>query len=171
MNSTMIVLRFIHVLAGVFWGGSIFFTAGFLLPAVMASGPAGGAIMRQLAAVQKFPVAAAAAAILTILSGAGMYWHDVAISAGAFAKSAAGMTFGIGAVAGVVVFGIALGMIAPNAEKISMLGGSIQAAGGPPSPAQAAEMGQLQARMLFGSRLGAVFMAIAVIAMAIARYL
>jgi uncharacterized membrane protein len=170
MNSTMIVLRLIHILTGAFWAGALFFVAGFLVPSANVSGPAGAVMMRQVMGVRKFPVFVGIAATLTVLSGISMYWHDNSISAGSFARSRGGMTYGLGAIAALITFGIAARMVAPTGEKILKLGAAIQAAGGAPTPAQISEVDALQNKIAFASRLGASFMVIAVAAMAIGRY-
>ncbi|MEP6496058.1 MAG: hypothetical protein ABJF01_25485 [bacterium] len=170
MSATMIILRLLHILSGVFWGGALFFMARFLIPGVQASGPAGPTLMQQIIVVRKFPQVVGAAATLAILSGIGMYWRDNSISGGSFARSRSGMMYGAGALFALITYGVAIAMVAPTGDKITKLGAAIQASGGPPSPAQATEMGRLQGKIAFGTRLGATLMALAVAGMAIARY-
>ena len=169
--TTMIVLRVIHILSGVFWAGSAFFAAAFLIPAVGASGPAGGAVMQQVIGKRRFPAVSGIAALLTVLSGAGMYWYNVRVSSGAWARSVPGMTYGIGATAAIVTIIVALTMIVPTGNHLLELGGALQARGGPPTPEQMGRLGHLQGRMLFASRMAAACLMVAVIAMATARYL
>ena len=168
----MILLRLIHILAGVFWAGAAFFVATILLPSIKAAGPAGGPVMREVVGVRKFPVVASIAGLLTILSGGWMYWHNISVSQGkSWAGSVPGMTYGVGALAAIVTMALAGMIMAPTAKKVGALADAMAAAGGPPSPAQVAEMQTLQARLQFGTRLGAFFLCITVITMAIARYL
>ena len=72
MNVTMIVLRIIHIGAGVFWAGAVFVNEGFLLPTMKATGPGGAPFMRHLMGVKKYPVRIATSGVLVILSGLGM---------------------------------------------------------------------------------------------------
>ena len=167
----MIALRLIHILLGVFWAGAAFFVATILLPSIRAAGPAGGPVMRQIVGVRKFPVLATYAGLLTVVSGGFMYWHNIKISQGVWARSIPGMTYGIGAIAAIVTMGIGGAIMAPTAKKVGELGAAMASAGGPPNPTQAAEMQALQARLQFGTRIGAAFLCITVITMAIARYL
>jgi uncharacterized membrane protein len=167
----MIALRLIHILVGVFWAGAAFFVATILLPSIRAAGPAGGPVMRQIVGVRKFPVIATYAGLLTVVSGGFMYWHNISISHGTWAKSVPGMTYGIGALAALVTMGIGGMIMAPTARKVGELGAAMAAAAGPPNPTQAGEMQALQARLQFGTRIGAVFLCITVITMAVARYL
>jgi hypothetical protein len=169
--TTMIVLRFIHVLSGVFWAGSVFFVAAFLIPGLRASGPSGGHVMQQVIGKLRYPTAAGTAGLLTILSGAGMYWRNVSLSSGGWATSVPGLTYGFGALAAITAIIIFARIIAPTGEQLLQLAGSIQSSGGPPSVEQATRLAQLQGRLAFASRLGASSLAVTVICMAIARYL
>jgi hypothetical protein len=167
----MIALRLLHILLGVFWAGAVFVTAGFLLPSAQAAGPAAGPMMRQIIGVRRLPVVSMIAAILTVLSGLGMYWRNYSLSHGAWASSTQGMTFGIGAVAGLVTLGVGMGILTPAAKKLTQLTASIASSNGPPTPEQAATIAALQSRMLAAARAAAGLLVITVIVMAIARYL
>ena len=73
-----LLARFVHVVCGVAWAGAVIFIAWILLPAIRATGPAGGALMQQLVRVQRLPVYLMVMAILTILSGLSLFWLDIA---------------------------------------------------------------------------------------------
>jgi uncharacterized membrane protein len=167
----MISLRVIHILSGVFWAGAVFFSAAFLVPAILASGAAGGQVMRQLIVVRRLPVAAGIASLLTILSGAGMYWRNTSLSGGAWAASTQGMTYGIGAVTALLTFGVAITVVGPTGNKLTKLGAELASAGGAPTADQMRTLGALQNRMLFATRMGAALIGATVVTMAIARYL
>jgi uncharacterized membrane protein len=51
-----LLLRLIHILAGVFWVGAIFLIAGFLLPTARAMGREGGRFMQHLMLQRRLPV-------------------------------------------------------------------------------------------------------------------
>src|SRR3569623_3652234 len=78
MHATWIFLlaRFVHVVTVVAWAGALIFIAWILLPAIRATGAAGGALMQQLVRVQRLPVYLMLLAILTILSGLTLFWQD-----------------------------------------------------------------------------------------------
>jgi uncharacterized membrane protein len=166
----MIVLRLIHVLAGVFWAGTVFFFASFLLPSMRDAGPAAGAISKQLIVVRKYPRTILIIAILTVLSGFALYGMDISLSNGAFARSRSGMVFGLGGIAATLTIVIGMIVMTPTANKMAALGAAIQAGGKPPTPEQAAEQGRLQKKMGMGTQIGAVLLFIAVVCMAIGRY-
>ena len=166
----MLAMRFIHILTGVFWAGAVFFVAGFLLPAMQASGPNAGPVMRQIVAVRRYPIVLMIAAILTVLSGGWMYWRNMSLSSGTWAGSASGITYGIGAVSALLTLALGMAVITPTSKKLMRLGATLAQAGAPPTAEQTATMAALQHRMYVMSRLGALLLAVTVITMGIARY-
>ena len=167
----MIVLRLLHILLGVFWAGAAFFTGMFLVPSVRAAGPAGGPVMKQLMEVRKFPMYAMLFGLVTVITGLWMYFHDNSVSGGSFAKSHAGMTYGLGAITAILTLIVGFVIMAPTANKMAKLGAQLAAQGGPPSPEQQAAIAHLQGRLALGARLASSFLGITVITMAIGRYL
>jgi hypothetical protein len=167
----MIALRLTHILLGIFWAGAVFITAGFILPSAQAAGQGAGPMMRQLIAVRRMPVVAMIAAILTVLSGFGMYWRNYSLSQGAWAGSTQGMTYGIGAVSALLTLGVGMGVLTPTAKKLTQLTAGIASSGNPPTSEQAATIAALQSRMLAAARTAAGLLVVTVITMAIARYL
>lgn len=167
--TTVLIFRLLHVLTGAFWAGTLLFAAVFLLPSLRAVGPAGGQVMGQLAA-RRYPITLAIAGLTTVISGGWMYWHDDSISAGAFGRSRSGMAFNIGGLAAIIALGVGLSMITPTAGKLARIGATVQARGGPPTPEEASEIARLQGRMTKATQAAAVLIAIALITMAIGRY-
>ena len=53
--SVFLLARFIHVVSGVLWVGALIFITLFLLPAIAATGPAGGTLMQQIVRKQSCP--------------------------------------------------------------------------------------------------------------------
>jgi hypothetical protein len=170
VNVSLIVLRILHVGFGVFWAGSLFFMTSLLMPAVRGVGPAGGQVMRQLVVVKKLSVRLATAAIITVLSGIILYMMDTKLSAGAFARSRMGMVFGLGGLSALLALIPGVGIVARTVNKVTVLGDAIAARGGPPTAEQSAEMARLQATIGKGSQATAGLVGIAVLCMAVARY-
>ena len=167
----MVVLRVIHILAGVFWAGGAMVAAWFILPAQRAIGQPGMAFMQQLMFKQRLRVFVLGAMVLTLLSGLGMYARLSMITHGAWASSRMGIVISIGAVAAIIAGGIGGGVVSSIGKKMMALGGAIQAGGGTPSDAQRTEMQALQVRMMGAYRLTAGLLVVAIAAMASARYL
>jgi len=166
----LILLRIIHVLFGVFWVGTAIFNAVFLIPTVRALGPAGGAVMQEIAEKRKLPIYFFISGILTVLSGFGLYWYDSAGFTNGFMRSAGGMTFGFGGLLALITLLIGIFVITPAAIRASKLGAEMAAARKPPAPEQAAEMQQLQAKLGKMGALAAVLLTLTTIAMAVGRY-
>jgi uncharacterized membrane protein len=167
----IILLRLVHVLLGVFWAGGAFFAAMFLVPSVRAAGPAAGPVMRQLMEVRKYPIYAMVFGLLTVITGLWMYFHDNSISGGSFARSHAGMAYGLGAIAAILTLIIGAVIMGPTSGKMTKLGTEIAAKGGPPTPEQQAMVTVLQGRLGLGARLASILLVVTVITMAIGRYL
>ena len=168
-QSLLVAFRFLHIVSGAVWVGAVVLVAFFLMPAVMASGPAGGQVMKQFGE-RKYPQLMMALMAITVLSGLGLMWEMASRSSGAWFSSPMGRTISFGAAATIVaaVFGIVVAR--PTAMRIQQLAGEMQAGGGPPSADQSAQMKALQAKMLRGSQIVAVLLLLAVAAMATARY-
>src|SRR5215510_9112272 len=75
MDTYMVVLRILHIVAGVFWVGAVLVTFLFLQPTAREIGPAAGPFMAHLAGKKKLVDWVLRAAGLTILAGALMYWR------------------------------------------------------------------------------------------------
>ncbi|MEO8294664.1 MAG: hypothetical protein ABI613_04035 [Gemmatimonadota bacterium] len=169
-GTTIILLRLIHILSGVFWVGSVLFVARFLMPALRAIGPASGPVMQQLTQVRKLPLFMMIVAILTILSGITLYWQDSGGFTGAWIDSAPGRVFGLGGILAIVAGIIGMAINTPTGRKMGELGAAIGRSNGPPSPEQVAEIGRLQGKMYSSMQVVAVLLVLATAAMAIARY-
>ncbi|HEY9015009.1 MAG TPA: hypothetical protein VIM84_08095 [Gemmatimonadales bacterium] len=165
-----IVLRLVHILAGIFWVGSIFLLVGFLAPAVRASGPEAGRFMQHLMLRRRLSASLGIAMGLTVLSGIAMYARLASATHGAWAGSRPGIVFGFGGLAA-ILGGIVGGMISgPTARKMVALGQEAAQRGGL-SADQQVEMARLQSRSAFASVLTAALLLVAATAMAVARYL
>ncbi|HUR95665.1 MAG TPA: hypothetical protein VMY76_13865 [Gemmatimonadales bacterium] len=168
--STIHLLRALHVLAGVFWVGSVFFIAWFLSPAIRSTGPAGGAVMQHLAQAGRLPVWLMAATVVTVLSGIGLYSIDSAGFHSAWLGSGPGRTFGIGGVLGIVAATLGMVVNAPTARRLGSLAARIHGSGTPPAAQDIGELQRLQSRLAWATRTAAVLLALATLAMAVARY-
>lgn len=168
-GTTTILLRLIHILAGIFWVGAVFVVAGFLLPTVRETGREGGRFMQHLTQRRRLPVFLGIAALLTVLSGFAMYGRLVSSTHGQWAGSRPGMGYGAGALAAILALIAGAAISGSAARRMAAIGRTAGAAG--PSAEQQAEMGRLQARMALGSWITAGLLAVSAGAMAIARYL
>lgn len=166
----MLVLRFVHIVSGVFWAGAVFLMVGFIFPAVRASGPQAGRFMEEVAK-RRLPVFMNIAGGLTMLSGLIMYIGAITMTDGAWLSTRSGMGITVGAVA-TIIAGIIGGTASRRGgQRMAKIGEAIKASGGAPTADQAAELGAVQARMAKAMRVVAALLLVAVTSMATARYL
>jgi uncharacterized membrane protein len=169
-HSALVFVRLIHVLAGTFWVGVAVFVATSMLPAIRAAGPAGNAVMRYLTVVQRLPYILLTAGALALLSGGYLVWIDSTGSLESWMQSGQGMTYLIGAIAAVLAAAIGVGLNIPTANRLGRLGAA-QAQGSIPASVDQANLAAgLARRLIWGTRVAAVLLVIALSSMAVARY-
>jgi len=169
MDIYTIVLRLLHILAGVFWVGAIWMMVGFLMPTAQASAPEGPKFIQRLMQ-GRLPKVLSAAAGTNILAGVLLYWKDSGGFRLDWITTAAGLSFTIGGVAAIIAFVLGFTVSKSAADRLAALGKEIQAGGKPPTPEQAAELKRQQAKLSTGAKWTAALLTIALIEMAIARY-
>jgi uncharacterized membrane protein len=165
------LLRLVHVLSGIAWVGSALFIVVFLEPAISATGPNGAKVMAELMQHRRLSQFMSLAALATIVAGLILFWSDSSGLQVGWMTAGEGLGLTIGGLAGLAAFVLGLAIQVPTTGRIAALGKEMQSAGGPPAPAQLAEMQRLQERMAAGGRWGLALMAISVIAMTVAENL
>ncbi|MDQ2767830.1 MAG: hypothetical protein M3Y30_11820 [Gemmatimonadota bacterium] len=172
MNGMYLFLlaRFIHVVCGVVWAGSLLFIAFMLMPAIRATGPSGGAVMQQLFRNQRLQPFLITLMVFTVLSGLALYRLDMVAFGPNWVHTGPGRTFSAGAVFAILAVVVGLSINARAAEKIGARSASIQAAGKQPSTEQAAELGRLQTHLARGTLVSTALIIFAVTCMGVARY-
>jgi uncharacterized membrane protein len=99
MDIFLILLRIIHIFAGVFWVGAALIGTFFLVPAARSSGPEGLKFIQTLMVRMRFQTAIIVAAVLTILAGFFLYARDSGGFQQSWITSSVGLGFTIGALA------------------------------------------------------------------------
>lgn len=166
MNYLVIVLRLIHIVAGVFWvGGSLIF-AFFISPAVAANGEAGQKIMAHLVNKARLSTRLAISAVLTVLAGSWLYQIDSQGLTSGWSSSGPGVGFSIGGIFAVIglIFGLIIGI---NSNRLGKLAMEIQ---GKPSDEQFKRIQAAQKQLSFAVPITSVSLILALICMATARY-
>jgi len=155
-------LRLLHIAAGVFWAGGAMLMGWFIAPSARRTGPAAGPFMQSLlrARVADYMFGAA-----TVAVGAGL-WLLFA-TGGPRSGSWQGWALNLGALSGIAAILVGGMVQRPTAGNIQRLGASVAATGAPPTPEQAAELGQLQTRMGAAASTTALLVAVAVVGMAL----
>ena len=171
MDTYMVVLRILHILAGVFWVGAAFTTILFLQPTAREVGPAAGPFMAHLAGKKRLVDWVLRAAGLTILAGLLMYWRVSGGLDGDWITSAQGLSLTIGALCGIAAFSLGLSVVRPTIMATLAIGREVAASGGPPTPEQGAQLQALQKRGKAVGQIIVPLLVVAVAGMAAARYL
>lgn len=166
MDVYMIILRLIHILAGVLWAGWAFVSLAFIEPATRAAGPEGGKFMQALSGKTKLIQTMLIAPLLVIFTGVLMYWQVSGGLSRSWLVLAPGLALTIGSLAGILAFVLGLVINRPAADRLAALSREMQSVGGPPSSEQMAELRAQQQRLSMGGLYGAILLAIAVIGMA-----
>jgi uncharacterized membrane protein len=170
MSVVLIILRLIHILAGVYWAGTMFFFVTFLEPSLRSMGPDGGKVMIRFferGYLKLIPVVA----ILTILSGLWLLWRQSAGFDAVYMGSTLGMAFSTGGLLAIVAFIVGIAVTRPAAARIWELSGQVpQATSEEVRNSLMAEIGKNRARTVISARIIVVLLFMAVALMAIARY-
>jgi hypothetical protein len=171
MDWYVIILRVIHIAAGTFWVGAAFVLFLFIQPSAKELGPEGQRFMGHLVARRKLPIVIMIAGIVTVLAGVLLYWRASDGFDADWISSGPGVAFTVGGLAAITTLALGLGITKPAVDRMGALGQEIATSGGQPTPSQASEMQRLQARLLLIGRLSMVLLTIAVVTMAMARFL
>ncbi|MDH5196799.1 MAG: DUF1772 domain-containing protein [Gemmatimonadota bacterium] len=171
MSIEIVIARLLHVVLGVFWAGTMIFTALFLVPAMAEAGPDAAKVMAGIQR-RRFMDVMPVVALVTIVSGLWLFWR---ISGGfdpAWSRSRMGMAYGIGAVLALVAFGIGVGIMRPTMMRIgSIVGQAAQATDSAQRDTLMAPVPALRRRSASAGRAVALLLALATALMGIARYL
>jgi len=171
MDAAMLFLRLLHIVLGVYWAGTIIFTALYLEPSVRAAGPPGGQVMTQLIRRGHLNVMPAVA-LITILTGIDLYRR---VSGGFqmdWITSPRGVALIIGAVAAIVAFVVGVFVLRATSLRIIALSESAQQAPeGPERETKLAQVQPLRGRVTSSVRWLAALLFVSVATMAIAQVL
>ena len=166
----MILLRSIHVVLGALWVGIAVFVAFFLMPSLKEIGPDANKVM---VALQKRGMVTfvPAIAILTLLSGIGLLWKVSSGFGAEYMGSHMGMALSTGALAAIVGWTIGMTIVAPSMYKAATMSQALPTITAEAERnAQLATIMQLRARGAAGGRWTAILLLVAVLFMAVARY-
>lgn len=165
---TLAVLRAIHILGNVIWVGGTIVAAAYHEYIIDPGDPR--RTLERLAAYDAMSNMIGASGIVGILAGLVLYWI---VSGGldmAWITSAYGTSITVGAVAALIAFAIALPLVARTNSRTVALNEEVGDAD-ELSAEQAETVERLRGRLVLGERSMAVFMTIAVLAMAVAQTL
>jgi uncharacterized membrane protein len=171
-SAYMIVFRIVHIVVGVVWVGGLALLVLFIQPSARSLGPAGGPFVQELLARRRLPTYLLSAGGITIAAGLFLYWRDwrATGSLSDWVSSRYGLVLTIGSFSSLVGFFIGLLGVKPTTDRLLSLAASLAAVPPPPPPERAAELQALQLRARRLATTVLVFLVLAVVAMATARY-
>ncbi len=171
MDIYVIVLRLLHIFAGVFWVGAAWMFFFLVQPSVNATMPDSRKFLSYLIAQKRYPLLAAIAAATNVLAGVLLYARDSGGFQLRWIAAPSGLGFTAGALCAITAAVIGIFITRPAAERLVKLGQQIQAGGKPPSSEQAAALQTLQRTLGQSGVWVTVLVTVTLFAMAVSRYL
>ena len=168
----MIVLRLLHIVAGVLWVGSAFIFVGFIGPSAAEVAPSAGPLLHAAVKKRKVAKVITGLSLVTVVAGWIMWFRDLNQfgSLGNWLSSSFGLVITIGAVLATIASVEGSIGVGRNLERMVDLGDEVAASGGPPSAEQQSQMHRLGGEVEKWGRIDLVLLLLAVAAMATARY-
>lgn len=161
------LLRFAHIVAGIFWAGGAVMMNLIIGPAIGATGDVGRQFAGHLLGKTIFPKFMMLSGLTTVLAGTYLYGVNSNWFSSGWMMSSQGIGFGIGAAAGILALGFGF-MITPTNRALAALGAQIQ---GKPTEAQLTAMTALRKRQVFINTGNTICILFSVAFMALARHL
>ena len=169
MDAFASVIRPLHIVAASVWFGSALIFHGFVEPTAAALGRSGEPFFLRFLS-GPFRTAISLAAVVTIAAGMGMYWHDSRGLASAWISSPTGLSYTTGGIAALLALVIALTVTGPNTLALGALEREFNAKGwNAGAPDQ--RLYRAKRRLQYGGRIGTGLLAVALVAMVVARAL
>lgn len=165
-----IVLRLVHILGGAFWFGAVLTNFAFVQPAVLGSGPDGQRVMVHVLRHRRFLDVVLGAALVTGAAGGVLFWRDTNGLDPALVFGASSIGFSIGGVAGLLALLLFVFIGYPNSRRLIAIGSRLEAERRPPTPHEQALLARAQAALKPLRIAVPVLLAVALAAMATARY-
>ena len=165
----LLLLRLIHILAGIYWVGSAFAFFLFVQPAVLATAPEGQRFMLHLLRNRRYTEVGLGAAILAVAAGAILFWRDSNGLQLAWMSRPPGLGFTVGAVTGLIA--LTLFLIAyPNGRRLVDIGSRLEAERRPPTDDEQRTLASAQQTVRRAGLTILVLLALAAASMSTARY-
>jgi hypothetical protein len=167
MDNWLAIVRLLHVMFGVFWVGSVFFTMLILKPRLAKLGP--GFEKPVMGAVMPRVVPAMFVSGITVfITGSILTFQMRAGDIGSLLTTGWGLMIFLGILATVGAISVGLGGLTPTGLRMARI--SDQLNGQPPTPEQAASLARLGRRMDVLERVDFVLVLFALVTMPLARF-
>lgn len=168
MDVWAVVLRMVHIVAGVLWvgGAGLFFF--YLEPAINKLGPDAEKFVDEVVNRRKVPIYFVTLSTLTVLAGVILYWRDFGATIN---TSPFGLALGLGGLAALIAWLGGNLLIPRTLKQLMAIGAEMKASAGPPPGELVSRMRATQERLRLVGLVDIVLLLFAVTAMASARYL
>ncbi len=171
MHAVLIALRVVHIVTGVFWAGAVLFINVLLLPSIGAAGPAGGRVMTELKQRKQHAVLFWTSS-LAVLSGLSLLWIDSGGFSHDWFRAPIGMALSFGGLAALTGFMLGLLGARPLAIRMEAVQAEMaRASTDALRQSYASHLAEIRGRFVVFGGLTSASLGIAVIAMAVARYM
>jgi hypothetical protein len=167
----LIALRVLHIGSAMSWFGGAIIGSFFLGPTADALGRTGQPFMEYLMKRRRMGIFFPIVSLLTILSGAALYWRDSGGLQSAWIASPIGLAFTIGGLAAIASFVLGFILIGPSIGAQVAVQAELASGDGIPTQAQQDRLAWADARMRLARRIDLPLLLLAALTMAVARYL
>lgn len=169
--TTLIVLRLLHVVTGILWGGTVIFMTFYLLPTLKAAGPAAAGPVMSGLMQRRLMVVLPLIALVTIVSGLSLVWVTSNGQVGAYVGTPSGQLFTSAGGLAIIAFVIGITVTRPAAIESGRLAARLaELTDSAERGAIGARLAVLQRRNALASRIVAILVLLASMGMAVARY-
>ena len=167
MNILLIMLRIIHIFAGIIWASGSVMMSFFVGPTAKEIGAEARPFMQHLTLRSRFAPAMSVSAVLTVISGIWLYFilfKGINISTGA------SLALTLGGLFGIIALLIGFFTQKRSTDRLKAIGAEIAAAGGPPQPEQLAEIQSLNEKMAKSGAALTLAIGLSILGMALSEY-
>jgi hypothetical protein len=171
MDVWLLFIRVVHIGSAMIWFGGAIIGSFFLQPTAAALGRAGQPFMDHLMRNRRMGVFFPIVAVLTILSGAALYWRDSGGLQWAWVSTPSGLAFTIGGLAAILAFVGGAVLIGPGIAAQTAVQNELAAGNGIPTKEQGQRLARADRQMKLASWLDAPLLLLAGLTMAVGRYL
>jgi uncharacterized membrane protein len=118
MDVLQIILRIIHIGAGVMWVGGAYFFFVFVEPTANELGADSEKFMTRIVVGRRMPIYFLVLSGLTVIAGLALYWIDSAGLQASWITTPMGLALTVGGVAALIAFVGGTALIKPNVESL-----------------------------------------------------
>lgn len=170
MFPELVLLRLIHILAGICWVGTAVFTTVFLGPALANSGPVAAQVMTALRA-RRLLTFLPIVSVATVASGLRLMWITSGGFAAGYFATPHGRAFALAGTSAILAFMLGFLVIRPTAARSAQLGAAVTTTPEPERGPLLRELEMVRRRNTWSSAVALTMLIAGAGGMAVARYL